>query len=154
MNITENEIMTATQDQLRLWVAEYIDGWKWSENGRILHKNNFNGAHVHLTENKTFFYSTLPNYPENIADAWPLFVSLSNSHKCNCRVGIQCGISGKTNYVARIHGGNLFYRNSSLELFVYSDISESDAICRAILLIKLIQDENLDYVARTNYHRK
>lgn len=82
---TRAEILSATPEQLRLWCAEYIDGWEWEyvgSNAKTLlrgHDGVFNvGATV--IENDIQFVM-LPNYPADIGAAWLIVDKVSEQWK-------------------------------------------------------------------------
>lgn len=143
MNITENEIITATQDQLRLWVAEYIDGWKWH---RAINKDYFakeefssweivaekiNGA-VTMRDSSAL----LPKYHENIADAWLVIDAMK---KCNNE---------------DVQETFFHYLGSMRSLFLMTASEAANSICRAALLAKFRQGKGLPDELRTHYYRK
>ena len=141
---TRAEILAAEPEQLRLWVAEYIDGWSWGD-WSVSEKLSFPEVLTKTSDAKIValgaakidgvltFYE-LPSYPADISAAWLAALSFSDKYKCNVSVAVQYGDFGQTNYRAVIEGGTLCYNSPYLVCELFSDVSAADALCRALLL--------------------
>lgn len=72
---TRAEILSATHEQLRLWCAEYIDGWQWFPGidgyEFFRRESDFNYGVVRKDGVVTASYlGNIPNYPADISAAW------------------------------------------------------------------------------------
>lgn len=133
------EIMRADDTQLRLWVAEYIDGWEWEyvgSNAKTLLRGHDGVFDVGATiiENDIQFVM-LPNYPADIAAAWTALEKISVRYNCAFAVAKEKHM-GYMTYYARVSGGELFYDAPDCVMVVVDDKPER-AACKVALLASL-----------------